>query len=605
VNNVPRAAYQGWVDVAQLDGGLAVPESAAGQRSGPTEWRARGVEISIRNGARLLAVDGGVALIAGTPRVAGTGEPASDDRIREAVLRFGDGGEPFSGRYAVVHVDARQRVVHLVADRFGVHPLCYTIEGTRLTFAERADAMSAAGQGQLDPQALFNYLYFHVLPAPRTVFAGVSRLEAAHRLRFNGTRMQLLPTWKPLFKSAGASHHRPSVNEFRELLRSAVERELGASATGAFLSGGTDSSTVAGMLRAVTNAAPSVFSIGFEAEGYDEIEYAKIAARHFGCAHFVYYVTPDDVANAVPDIAAHYDQPFGNSSALPAYYCARLARSHGVTRLLAGDGGDELFGGNVRYAKQKVFAVYDAIPPGLRRTVLEPLALSRPLCTLPVLRKLASYVEQARVPMPERTETYNLLLRHGIANLLSPRFVQAVRADEPAQLQRRVYAESEGAALVDRMLAYDWRFTLADNDLPKVIATASLAQLEVGFPFLDDRLVDFSLRLSASQKVRALKLRHWFKKALADFLPIEILRKKKHGFGLPFGPWLIRHPALQRLARDSIDGLVERGLVAQTARDRLFSPQLEAFPGYYGEMIWILMMAEQWMRRGAPRWQLR
>jgi asparagine synthase (glutamine-hydrolysing) len=99
-------------------------------------------------------------------------------------------------------------------------------------------------------------------------------------------------------------------------------------------------------------------------------------------------------------------------------------------------------------------------------------------------------------------------------------------------------------------------------------------------------------------------LRHWFKKALADFLPDEIIRKKKHGFGLPFGPWLVSHAPLQKFARESIDGLIERGLILHSTRDRLFSRDLEKFPGYYGEMIWILMMAEQWMRRAVPHWRL-
>jgi asparagine synthase (glutamine-hydrolysing) len=357
------------------------------------------------------------------------------------------------------------------------------------------------------------------------------------------------------------------------------------------------------MLKAVRGDGPDVFSIGFDAAGYDEIEYASIAARHFGCRHHVYYVTPEDVIAAVPAIAGHYDQPFGNSSALAAYYCACRAREHGMRRLLAGDGGDELYGGNVRYAKQKVFAAYGAVPSVLR-AALEPLLLNDAARRVPLVRKLASYVAQARVPMPDRTDTYNLLVRHGIGNVFTPGFIAAIGDDEPAQLQRQVYAESDGAALVDRMLAYDWRFTLADNDLPKVIGTATLAAIEVAFPLLDDRVVDFSLRLTAAQKVDRTTLRPWFKQALTGFLPIEVVQKKKHGFGLPFGPWLVRHAGLQRFARDAVGGLIERGLILPSAMDRMFSPELERFPGYYGELVWILMMLEHWLRAAAPRWRL-
>src|SRR4029453_16815832 len=140
-------------------------------------------------------------------------------------------------------------------------------------------------------------------------------------------------------------------DEFISLLQAAVRDASEHARSGAFLSGGTDSSTVSGMLARASDAPAPTFSIGFDVPGYDEMAYARIAARHFGCEQHEYYVTPGDVVDAVPRIAASYDQPFGNASAIPTYYCAKLARESGISRLLAGDGGDELFGGNERYAK--------------------------------------------------------------------------------------------------------------------------------------------------------------------------------------------------------------------------------------------------------------
>src|SRR5258706_5399178 len=151
------------------------------------------------------------------------------------------------------------------------------------------------------------------------------------------------------------------------------------------------------------------------------MEYARIAAKHFGCEHHEYYVTPQDVVDAVPKIATSYDQPFGNASAIPTYYCARLAREHGVTRLLAGDGGDELFGGNERYAKHHLLGLYGNVPGPLRRHLIEPLLLATPgVRHVPLLRKLRSYVEQARPDMPQRYASYNLLMYLGHANVLTP-----------------------------------------------------------------------------------------------------------------------------------------------------------------------------------------
>jgi asparagine synthase (glutamine-hydrolysing) len=374
-----------------------------------------------------------------------------------------------------------------------------------------------------------------------------------------------------------------------------------------FLSGGTDSSTVAGMVGRVAGRPAHTYSIGFQAEGYDEMAFARIAAKHFKTEHHEYYVTPDDLVRSIPMVARHYDQPFGNSSALPAYYCAKVARDDGVTRMLAGDGGDELFGGNSRYAKQRVFGWYQHIPGVLRSGLIEPLIEGTPLGGLPGLRKARSYIGQAKVPMPDRLQMYNLLLRLGIQEVLTPEFLAQVDADGPAELQRQVWASAKADSELDRTLAYDWRFTLADSDLPKVRGTTSLAGVSVGFPFLDDALTAFSCTLTDAYKLKGLKLRWFFKEALRGFLPDEILTKKKQGFGLPFGVWATRHAPLKSLAVDSLRSLARRGIVRVEFITTLVDRRLPEYPGYYGEMVWILMMLEQWLQgheaslRSAPR----
>ena len=221
--------------------------------------------------------------------------------------------------------------------------------------------------------------------------------------------------------------------------------------------------------------------------------------------------------HAIPLVASHYDQPFGNSSALPAYYCAQLAREHGIEKLLAGDGGDELFGGNTRYARQKIFNIYQCVPAMMRQRMETMLVHSRAARSVPGLRKIVRYVEQARLPMPERMESYNLLDHFGASTVFTSTFLNRVNISEPRNLQREVYQRNVAQSIVDSMLAYDWRFTLADNDLPKVRFTAHLAGTTVGFPFLDDDLVNFSLSLPASMKVHRLTLRHFFKTALQRF----------------------------------------------------------------------------------------
>ena len=497
------------------------------------------------------------------------------------------------GDFAVAVSDAAGRTL-LAVDRFSIRTLCYRVDGSSLRYAERADEL-AGDSSELDAQALFDYLYFHVIPAPRTAFRNVHRVPAGHCAVFEDGKLAVSRWWRPEFIERRAQPLEALAEEFRSLLRAAVADKAGRGKVGCFLSGGTDSSTVVGMLGQVSGRAPPAFSIGFDAEGYDEMTYARIAARHFNADHHEYYVTPDDVVRSVPRIAAACDQPFGNSSVVPAYWCAQMAKDAGIDAMLAGDGGDELFGGNTRYAKQRLFGVYGRLPAVVRHRLLEPAILGRAsLKGIPVLGKAQSYVEQARIDMPDRLHAYNLLLRVGVTDVLTEEFLSNVDQEKPLREQRATYGASTATTLVNRMLAYDWKYTLADNDLPKVMTAVSLAGVTAGFPLLDDRVVDFSLRLAPSLKVRGLTLRWFFKKALRGFLPEAIIAKSKHGFGLPFGVWMTRHSGLRTMALGSLELLRDGGIVRRDFLDRLAKELLPQAPGYYGEMVWILMMLGQW-----------
>ena len=492
----------------------------------------------------------------------------------------------------------------LAVDRFAVRTLCYRVANGRLHFAARADELAVQVSADVDPQALFDYLYFHVIPSPRTAFKGVFRLPPGHYASFENGQLTVAPYWVPEFAAQPGLALEPAKAQFRQLLRDAVAAELDGGKPACFLSGGTDSSTVAGMIGVACGQAAATYSIGFEAEGYDEMEYARLAARHFKTEHHEYYVTPEDLVASIALVARHYDQPFGNSSALPAYYCAKMAREDGVTKLLAGDGGDELFGGNTRYAKQRLFGWYGEVPALLRSGVLEPALLGTPLGRLPLLRKGASYIEQARVPLPDRMQMYNLLSRLGAHNVLTADFLAQIDPSSPADQQRRVWQSATAQHELDRMLAFDWRYTLAEADLPKVCGTTDLAGVGVGFPFLDPRLLDFSMKLPPHFKLKGMKLRWFFKEALRGFLPDATLTKKKQGFGLPFGVWANRHDKLKQLATEALNSLAARNLVRSDFIATLLKEHLPAHPGYFGEMVWILMMMEQWMQQHAPRYRV-
>lgn len=598
----------GWFsDRTDDDGGGVLRGMLGASPAAPAElaWRSTaGAGLAVygtRARPHLVEADGLLLAVIGHPRLrSASSHPADPVEWARAMKKGGRQAlERFGGDFALAAWDTQERRGWLAADRVGVHQLVYTRVGSALAFASSLDMLGGfPGVGrELSPQGLFDYLFYHVSPGPGTVFKGQFRLPPGQCIEFGpGAPAGLQTWWAMRFEERAGQPLDGLKQEFKSLLRGAVQETAEGSKVGAFLSGGTDSSTVSGMLAGIGPAKAQTFSIGFDVVGYDEMAYARTAARHFGCEHHEYYVTPKDVVDALPKIAASYDQPFGNASAVPTYYCARFAREHGIERLLAGDGGDELFGGNERYAKQHLLGLYQRVPRALRRGLIEPIAMaSTPLNELKPLRKLRSYVEQARPLMPQRYESYNLLNHLGTANVLEPGFLATIDPEHPHALMIEAHAPFADASLINQMLAIDLRFILADGDLPKVTRMCELAGVDVAFPLLDDRLIDFSQHLRADLKLRGTQLRWFFKQALMDFLPQEVITKQKHGFGLPVGDWLIGHPPLRDLAMDSIGRLRHLGIVQPRFVDELVGKKLAEHPAYFGTMVWVLMMLGLWL----------
>ena len=503
-----------------------------------------------------------------------------------------------SGSFAFVLLDSARGELLAAIDRMGIERLCYAHRGTTLVFGTSAEGLMGhpAVSRTLEPQALFDFLYFHVIPSPRTIYRGVTKLLPGEALTFHQGVLRVSRYWRADYTPATVSDYGELRREFRGILTDAVATASGAESATAFLSGGTDSSTVVGILTEVKGGAVDAFSIGFAAEGYDEMEYARCAATQFSTRLHEHYLTPDNIVEAVPLIASEYDEPFGNSSAVPTYFCAKAAAQAGFSRMLAGDGGDEIFGGNVRYAKQKQFEQYFLLPALLRHGVIEPIARLPGLSERLPLRKLKSYVTQANVRLPLRLETYNFLRRTSLAEIFTEDFIATIDTGAPDKALSGIYAQTSAEHYVNRLMDIDLKFVLADNDLRKVGLMTEAAGIEVAYPLLDDRLVEFANRLPVNYKVRGLKLRWFFKAALDDVLPEKIIKKSKHGFGLPFGVWATTHAGLRELVNDSLADFGRRGIIKASYLSELVRLQHSSHAGYYGVMVWVVMMLEQWLR---------
>jgi len=235
--------------------------------------------------------------------------------------------DKIKGPFAFCLLEPERRYALLAIDRIGIRPLAFYCQNGLLVFGSELDQiMGHPGvKAAVDPQAIFNYLYFHMIPSPGSIYSGVSKLQPGEFLEFNNGQLTRDFYWQLRYNDSNCSK-----KELLAQLQPQLQQSVSACApddhTGAFLSGGLDSSTVTRVLSKIANRPIDAFTMGFDADGYDEMEYARITAAHFKVNLHEYYVTPADVLQAMPLIAQTYDEPFGNDSAVPAYYCAKFAR---------------------------------------------------------------------------------------------------------------------------------------------------------------------------------------------------------------------------------------------------------------------------------------
>ncbi len=560
--------------------------------------------LCARGGNATLSVDGevGVALT-GYAHVAGHPEQGIGAAQLLRLYREHDTGlaARLGGRFAFAVLDPPRRQAILAVDRLGREPLAYRIgsDGT-LVFGSTVAAVAAHADAtpQVDAQAILDYLYFQVIPSPRTIFSGIFKLEPGQQLVLRDGQAALSAHWRPDFGNESADGQTDLGARLHELLQQSVARQAASPATGAFLSGGLDSSTVSGVLRKVRGAPVKCFTIGFDREGYDELEFARIATEHFDNELIHYYVTADDVAATIPEIATAYDEPFGNSSAIPALWCARLAAQHGVDTLLAGDGGDELFSGNERYRKQMTYSWYQRLPTPLRHA-LNALADRSPGPGARGPRRLSHYLDMARATLPQRMHKSNFLNTWGTGSVFTAGFLGQIDDTSPGAELEKWYAAAPACGPLKNMLFLDWKIVLADNDLRKVSRMCTLADMNVHFPLLDDAIVDFAVAVPERFLMPRLRLRHFFKESMRGFLPAAIIDKTKHGFGLPLGQWLNEHRQLRALTTESLHALADRNIVRKAFVERLQNAHQNEHPAYYGAMVWVFTMLEQWLQQHA------
>lgn len=488
----------------------------------------------------------------------------------------------------------------LAVDHMGIKPLAYAVADGAIVFAGRARGIIASGRvaARVNPNAIVDYLNFSAVPIPNSAFVGITKVAPGTFIIWERGQVKTSKYWDIEYsedmKGGAAELAKETLARMEEAVRIAGGT-LRPEQTGCFLSGGTDSSSVLGLLTRITQRPVKSFSIGFREERFNELHYAHVAAKQFGSNHHDRIIGPAETFDAIQRIAAAYDEPYGNSSVIPTYYCLKAAQEAGVATMLAGDGGDELFGGNERYRTDKIFQVYSQIPTFLRRGLLDPMSEALP--DVSFFGKLKRYVRTANTPNPERYCAWLLLRRFAAPTIIGPAVLNGGSYDVLSAM-RIHYASAPAHSELNRLLYVDVKMTLGDNDIPKVMGAAQIARVNVRFPLMDYRLAEFSARLPARLKVRGMKKRYLFKRATRNLLPQEILNKTKHGFGLPIGLWLKTDPQLRSFSREVLldSRTYQRGYFRREFVEYLIRNMESDDTPYYGDLLWLFLMLELWHR---------
>lgn len=507
------------------------------------------------------------------------------------------------GMFAFAIWDQKQRTLFLARDRLGKKPLVYRHESHRLLFASELKALLQVPgvPRELNRKAVDDYLTYQYVPHPQSILQGFSKLPPAHWAVYQDGKLRIERYWRPAYSPAPAAKEFSSIEDarqgLREVLTTAVKLRMRSDVPlGAFLSGGVDSTIIAGLMQSLSSRPVKTFSIGFPVAAFDERDYAREAAKHIGTEHHEQVVEPSAL-QILPKLIWHYDEPFADSSAIPTMYLSEMTRRE-VTVSLSGDGGDELFAGYQRYQAVKVGQWADRLPQFLRDWMGSSLWQNLPASVRQNskrrrLKRLLSAI--ALEPRRRYLKWVSIFDDERRAELYTPEFRARLNGHDPAEFLFQAYEECPDRDFVTQTTCADVLTYLPCDILTKVDIASMAFALEARSPFLDHEVVDFAARLPMAWKIHGRQGKQILIDTFADLLPKRVQTRKKMGFGMPLDHWF----------RDELRPLLEDVLLSPRTLGRgYFQPAQvrrlvdEHVRGQWDHSyrLWSLLVLELWQR---------
>ncbi len=492
------------------------------------------------------------------------------------------------GMFAFALWDANNQKLFLARDRIGKKPLFYAPTLTRILFGSEIKSLLRFPEliKEPDSHAIDHFITLSYIPAPQTGFKGIYKLPPAHKLIWQNNQIRIECYWQLLFQYQPAPFTATVAQIQTELidrLREAVRIRLMSDVElGVFLSGGIDSSAIVGLMSQLVDHPVKTFSISFNEKSHDESSFARLIARHFKTDHHEFIYTPE-LANELPAIVDHLDEPFGDASILPTWFLAKMTKPY-VSVALNGDGGDENFAGYDRYLHQKIAQMFWRIPTPLRnlnRCFFNAVTPGN-LPNDHLLKRVQNFFMCEKIPGNSLyCRWISIINRQEREGLYSADFLNVVKEDSAETLiinlmQQFTGIDGESAPLYTDIMSY-----LPDDLLVKMDRATMAHGVEARSPFLDHTFMEFAARLPISLKIKGLNRKWILKKALSNLLPKAIVTRSKRGFAIPVDVWL----------RKELNSMLREVLLSKAAGDR----------GYFNQER-VKVMLDQHLK-GQKNWQ--
>ena len=499
----------------------------------------------------------------------------------------------FNGMWAFAMWDNNKKQLLLSRDRIGEKPLNYAVVDDTLIFSSEIKSLFENGvPREIRPELIEIYLVLTNIPGPDTFYKNIFKLKPGHFIIADNNGLKEFKYWDlPEIDEYNMLKNKAAIyEEFSYLFEDSVRIRMRSDVTfGAFLSGGLDSSSIVAMMAKNSAHPIETFTIGFPQKAFDESHLARLVANKFKTNHFLGTVSPDSLEEAVKRSVFHFDEPFGDSSAIPTHQVSEFAVKK-VKMVLTGDGGDEVLSGYNSYAGIKISNIINQFPLFMQKSVSQGAGIFAKIFKGDIrftLNRIENVVETAKLPLAKRIANKTAYTPLPIIKKLTSSLTNCFSIEDYLNdtVNKIPYKDD-----FYRLMYLDLKANLPNDYLVKVDRMSMANSLETRAPFLDYRLIEFMIKVDKKIKMQGWERKSVLRKTIGNQLPLELLTTPKRGFGVPLREWFKDDNGMNGLKLDSFNAIINTDIISLIIKENAHGNRDN------GNFIWTLMMLNSFLK---------